>query len=186
MGLFGFKTPSEKKKELLVVEANQFSAKLDETKDLPAISSRIILKDGEEAFDETESALLETRAITYTRGSRSGGAFRIAKGVYVGGSSGSSRSEGKQELKLIDKGVLILTNKRLVFDGSHENRNINLDKVISVNPHLDSVEVSTENRSKSMLFTVPNPIVWVFKFQVLLQAPDPHKLGKVNLTVNFK
>ncbi|MBI2031110.1 MAG: hypothetical protein HYT08_00690 [Candidatus Levybacteria bacterium] len=185
MGLFGFKSPSEKKKELLVAEANEFSLNLNKEKNLPAISTQLLLKPQEEAFVQTDSKLYETRAVSYHKSSGSGGAVRIAKGVYVGGSSRSGKSESVQELKPIDEGTLILTNKRFVFDGKNENRIIPLDKIISIDPHIDSIEISAENRTKSMWFTVPNCFIWIFTFQILIQVPDPHKLGEVHLTANF-
>lgn len=183
MGLFGFKSSLDKKKELMIAEANEFSNKLNEEKNLPAIPTQILLKSGEEAFAQTESILSETRGVSYHKGSSSGGAVRLMKGVYVGGSSRSGKSETKQEIKEIDTGLLILTNKRLVFDGSNENRTILLERIISFEPHIDSIEISTENRTKSMRFTVPNSFIWVFTLQVLIQSPNPHKLGDVHLTV---
>jgi hypothetical protein len=108
------------------------------------------------------------------------------KGVYIGGSSRSGKSESKQELKVIDKGTLVLTNHRLVFNGLVENRNIALNKIISFEPKIDSLLVTVENRAKKMYFDVPNAFLWVFALQVLLQAPDPHKLGDVHFKINVK
>jgi len=184
MGLFGFKSKNEKTKERLVAEANSWIDDLKKEKNLKSVSTNIILKQGEEAYIVTESNLYENRGTTYSKSSGHGGAVRIAKGVYIGGSNRSGSSETRQELKLIDKGVLTLTNKRLVFDGNRENRSIPIDKIISVDHYTDSVEISSESRSKSMLFNVPNPYIWFFIFNILIQVPDPHKLGEINLSIN--
>jgi len=188
MGLFGFKSKEEKSQEELnrqVAEANEFAKKLDKEKNLSAIKTQLLLKLGEEAFIEAESTLYESRATSYYQGSSSGGGFRVMKGVYVGGSSRSGKSESKQELKTIDKGSLVMTNKRLVFSGLHESRNILLDKILSFEPKIDSILVTAENKAKKMYFTVPNGIIWFYTLQVLKQAPNPHKLGDVHLTVKI-
>lgn len=185
MGLFNFGSKKEtkvNKLELLATEANAFSKKLNDEKNLPAINTQITLKSGEEAFTQTESTLYETRGVSYNQGGSTGGAVRVMKGVWLGGSSRTGKSETKQELREIDSGLLVLTNKRFVFDGKYENRIIPLDKIISVEPRVDSIEVSTESKAKSMMFTVPNAFIWVFTFQILIQAPDPHKLADVHMT----
>ncbi|MGB6839012.1 MAG: hypothetical protein WBE27_01915 [Microgenomates group bacterium] len=189
MGIFGIKSKKEKTEEELnrqVAEANEFIKKINTEKSLPSIPTQLLLKSGEEAFIQTESALYESRATSYYQGSSSGGGFRVMKGVYVGGSSRSGKSESKQELKVIDKGTLVMTNKRLVFSGLHENRNILLDKILSLEPKSDSILVTAENKTKKMYFTVPNGIIWSFTFLILKNAPDPHKLIDPNLTINLK
>lgn len=189
MGWFGIKSKEEKAKEELqrqATEANEFAKKLDKDKDLPAISTNLILKSGEEAFIQADSTLYETRATSYYKGSSSGGGLRVMNGVYMGGSSRSGKSESKQELKSIDKGVLVLTNKRLIFSGLAEGRNIPLDKIISFDPKIDSILVTADNKTKKMYFTLTNSIIWAFILQVLIQAPNPHKLKDVHLTVNVK
>lgn len=183
MGLFGFKSKDEKRKEELVAEASSWIENLKKEKNLPSVTTNILLKAGEEAFVQTESKLYENRGVTHSKSSGRGGAVRIAKGVYIGGSNRSGTSETIQQLKVIDSGSLVLTNKRLVFDGGRENRNIPIEKIISVNHFSDSIEISSEARSKSMLFTVPNPYIWYFIFNILVQVPDPHKLGEINLSI---
>jgi hypothetical protein len=39
------------------------------------------------------------------------------------------------------------------------SRSIALDKIISIQPFLDAVEVAVENRQKNVVFTVPNPYI---------------------------
>lgn len=65
-----------------------------------------------------------------------------------------------QRLKQIDEGTLTLTNQRLVFDGSHENRNVQLSHVLSVRPWSDAIEGSLQRRAKSQVYRVTNPIIW--------------------------
>jgi hypothetical protein len=73
---------------------------------------------------------------------------------------GGGVSESQQRVKQIDQGALTLTTKRLVFDGTHENRNVQLSQVLSVSPWADAIEISTARRAKSQIYTVANPLIW--------------------------
>ena len=125
---------------------------------LQPIASRLILKGGEHAVLEEESALMETRAYRVY----GGGGTRIGR-VYVGGGA----SESQQRLKHIDDGTLTLTTKRLIFDGSQENRNVNLSHVLSVSLWADAIEISTERRAKSQVYRVENPLIWKASIEAL-------------------
>lgn len=125
---------------------------------LPAISTRLILKNDEHALLEEVSALMETRAYRVYGGAGT----RIGR-IYVGGGA----SESQQRLKLIDEGTLTLTTKRLIFDGSHENRIVQLSQVLSVSPWSDAIEVSTQRRAKSQVYRVENPLIWMAAIQTV-------------------
>lgn len=77
---------------------------------------------------------------------------------------------------------MTLTNKRLIFDGAKENRAVPLEKIIPVNPWLDAIEVSAENRKKSMLFPVENPYIWATAIPILIKADNPQKIDNVDIT----
>src|SRR5262245_37511824 len=116
------------------------------------ISTHLILKNDEHAVLEEQATLLESRAYRVS----SGGATRIRR-VYVGGGV----SDSHQRLKQIDQGTLTLTTKRLIFDGSGENRSVQLTQVMSVGPWADAIEVSTERRAKSQIYSgLRNPLIW--------------------------
>jgi hypothetical protein len=59
----------------------------------------------------------------------------------------------------IDSGILTITNKRLIFDGTKETRVISLEKLLSTEVAIDSVEISVENRQKGMALLAENPII---------------------------
>lgn len=160
----GFFTSSKEKKKLaLKAEFDAYVKIVEERHGIPVIASQVTLKAGEQAFLEDEVILKETRSVT-TRSS-SGGAFRVMKGVYVGGSSGTSRSHN--EWQTIDKGRLVMTNQRIIFDGNSENRVVAIDKVISVSPALDGIEISIENKQKSSFYTVKNCLIWNMVFKIV-------------------
>jgi hypothetical protein len=129
---------------------------------LPNCSTALVLKEDEIAILDESSVLYESRAYRV-----SGGAGTNIGGIWVGGAV----SESEQRLKQIDSGRLTLTTARLVFDGSMENRSIRLSDVMSVEPSpdapLDAIEVSTEKRAKSLVFSIENPFIWAVAVQQL-------------------
>ena len=159
----------------LIVEANSFTENIIKTKSLEPISTHINLKTDEKAFLQCNSTLKETRNVRYYQSDRVG--FRVSKRIYFGKTSG--KSQGEEEFKNIDDGTLTLTNKRIVFNGSSNTRNVQISKLIAVNALGDSIEVSSENRQKSMIFTVPNPLIWRFTVKLLSSVQDP-----LNLTIS--
>ena len=121
----------------------------------PTVATRILLKDGEVAFYDAPSALYEKRAVRYWESGSIG--FRVARGVYVGGTRGRSVSE--QEWGKIDTGTLTITNKRIIFNGGGIDRAVMLANVMAVEPWFDGVEISIEKRQKGMCFATRNPVL---------------------------
>lgn len=122
---------------------------------LPTIQVPILLKKGERGLAKTISRLSETRARRVNQSVFGG--KRGKKSSFYGGSVGTSKSH--QELTVLDKGVIYLTNKRLVFIGDKTNRDIKLDKIISLNDKNrwfsnDQIVVSTTGKSKQMYFSM--------------------------------
>jgi hypothetical protein len=139
------------------------------------------MKSGETAFYSAPSALYETIAVRHYQSGHTG--FRVAKGVYLGGSSG--RSISSQEWSKIDSGTLTVTSKRLIFDGGTADRNAALTKILSAESRIDGVDVSVENRQKSMFFTAANPLVLATIIRICCQAPDPLDLSDTLLEITF-
>jgi hypothetical protein len=171
----------EQIKQSLLAEANSYIENIKQTKSMKPIATQIMLKKGELAYLECQCTLKETRSVRYFQSDRVG--FRVAKGVYLGKTSGTSQSQ--QELKTIDTGTLTLTNKRLIFNGVTNDKVVQLEKLIAANPYLDAMEISTETRQKSMLFTVPNSLIWCSMVKLLNSVPDPQDLSTIDLSINF-
>jgi hypothetical protein len=114
----------------------------------------IILKKNEDLiFSFPNISLWEPRAVKKTSGGYGGPSFRVAKGVYfrVGGFQAKSKSH--DELKNIDLGELTLTNKRLVFSGAKRSVNINIRKIISIEPYSDGIALRRTSKQKTEYFT---------------------------------
>jgi hypothetical protein len=133
------------------LEAMAFLDRIEKTGKLPPPETNIIPQKGEVALLDEPSTFYESRS--YRVG---GGAGTRIGGVYVGGGV----SQSQQRLKQIDTGRLTLTNKRLIFDGSMENRTLRLPDIVSVERWQDAIEVSTQRRAKSQVFVVENPVLW--------------------------
>jgi len=155
---------------------------VQQNQSLPAVDSHLFLKSGENAFYSAACNLWETRSVRSHQSGMAG--FRVAKGIYIGGSKGKSVSN--QEIAKIDEGVLVVTNKRLVFDGSTADRTVMLNKVLSLNKDSTSIEVSVEGRQKSLYFEVNNSYVLDFVTRICIAAEDPKDLtkGDVEITID--
>jgi hypothetical protein len=141
--------------EKLTAELNVYVEAAKQANKLPTVSTQVFLKAGESAFYDCPSSLYETRAVRQYQAGHVG--FRVAKGVWVGGTQGQSVSN--QEWSKIDDGTFTITNMRVIFDGTKGSRNIVLGKIISVQSFLDGLELAVENRQKNLMLTAPNPYI---------------------------
>lgn len=173
---------NETKKILISVEANEFLERIKEREGMIPVESNIIPKKGEQVFWEEKSSLYEIRSVRQYQSGSTG--VRVFKGFYVGGSKG--RSVSSYELTKLDDGVLSITNKRIIFNGQTIDRTITLDKVFSINRSLTEVEISVENRQKSMIFDVSNPFIFSMVFMICNQVEDPTDLSQINLNITFE
>lgn len=139
----------------LIKEAKDFLITVGKANMLSSVSTNLLLKDGEKAFYDDASSLYETRAVRHYQSGRA--SFRVAKGVWIGGSQG--RSVSSQEWTKIDDGILTITSKRIVFTGEHDSRNLLLSKINGVSEWSDAVEISVENRQKAVVLSGVNPFL---------------------------
>ena len=114
-----------------------------------AADTPIILKKGEQVRLCLPSVdFMEARAVRHY----SGGGVRIAKGVTIGGGT----SQSTDELKKIDVGALVLTDRRLVFSGSKRTVNVQLGKIISVSAYTNGVAINRERKQKTEYYLGTN------------------------------
>lgn len=102
-------------------------------------------------------ALWEPRSVRQSVGGYGGPSFRIAKGVYWRLGAFKAQSESHEELRTIDQGRFTLTNKRLIFSGVKRTVDINLNKVVSIEPYSDGIAVRTSGRQKTQYFVGIDP-----------------------------
>ncbi len=97
--------------------------------------------------------LREPRAVRQTVGGYGGPTFHVAKGVNFRLGGFAAQSESHEELRNIDQGTLVLTNKRLIFIGSKRTTNIDLTKIVAIEPYKDGIGSQRENKQKTEYFT---------------------------------
>jgi len=155
-GLFGLKKWRDKQEWMRQnAEANAYFTAAERLKKFPEVPTAAILQATEQSFFCNPSDLYEP---TLVRDYQSGFAgFKISRRITIGGSRG--RSLSVPVLKKADSGMLTITNKRLLFSGAKETRSVILDKITSVIPRLDAVQISIEARDKSMVITASNPLI---------------------------
>jgi hypothetical protein len=158
------KTDMEELNRQNIVEADALFKDVRRRKYLTTVDVNVILECGEAAFRVEPSKLFETRAVRVygDTGTRLYGVYYIDGGA----------SESYQRLRELDSGLIILTNKRLVFDGTSEKHAVTLADIISVQCWADAIEVHTSRRPKSQVYTVANPFIWKGLIDVLATRPD--------------
>lgn len=116
--------------------------------------SPMIMKKGETTtLVMNNVTFMESRAVRQTIGGYGGPSFRMAKGVSFRLGGVSARSVSHDELKKIDQGTLVLTSKRLTFLGSMRTINIDLRKIVGIEPFKDGIGSQRENKQKTEYFT---------------------------------
>lgn len=175
---------AEKRKQRLMEEAVQFGKRIASTGRIPLVPTSLMLDPGEVAFFSEATPLLETRAVRSSRSGHVG--VRVAKGVYVGSSQGTSSST--QVWTVIDEGQLVVTNRRVIFSGGATNRTFPFARVMSIDYDLSQPEstalLSVEGRQKNMAFRVSNPAVFSAIVQVCKQVDDPLDLSSRDFQLN--
>lgn len=119
---------------------------LIENGELPVIAVPINLQKNELCYFSSEVDWLENR--TVTKRINYGGPtarIKIMKGVYYRAGSMGVQRVTSEELKFIDSGQLYLTNKRIIFVGNKKNSNIQISKILSINPYSDGVGVEKDS-----------------------------------------
>lgn len=139
-----------------VVDIEQWLERLSEGTikiSFKGVETPVIMKPDEELlFTLPAVTLKEPRAIRKSSGGYAGPSFRIAKGVYFRMGRFGSTSESHQEIRNIDRGILTITGERLVFSGNMKTINLDLRKIIQVDPFTDGLALHKEGREKTQYF----------------------------------
>ena len=113
----------------------------------------VVLKKGEFSILSLDNIMLkEPRSVRVTHGGYAGPRIRVAKGVSFGLGTFGAKSESHEEIRVIDQGNLLLTNKRLIFSGGKRSTNIQITKILSIDPFDDGIAVRRERKQKTEYF----------------------------------
>lgn len=119
-------------------------------------SSVILRRDEERLVVIPNMQLWEPRSVTRSFGVYGGPSFRITKGITWRMGAFGSQSESHDELRAIDKGILTVTNRRLVFVGAQRTTDVSIDRITAVDPYTDGIAVGTRDRTKVQYFVEPH------------------------------
>jgi hypothetical protein len=146
-----------------------------ENEPLTPITIDILLPKNEMCYFRTSSDLYENRKVT-TRLSYGGPTARvkIMKGVYYRVGSVSVRSESKDVLTKIDTGSLYITNKRVLFVGSKQNKPIKLSQIIDFEVYSDGIEI-VKDSGKNLVFMI-NQNVKIAATYLARSIKDAHEM----------
>lgn len=124
-----------------------------ENVELPAMQTDIALQRAERGYITIPNVKWYELRSVRQRVSYSGysTSFRVAKGFYLRSGSYKPRSYSVDQMTLIDSGTLYLTNKRIIFTGAKKNSNICLEKILSITPYTDGVEIDKETGKTPLL-----------------------------------
>lgn len=122
---------------------------------LKPMNSPVILKKNEEAyFSIPNVGLGEPYTKRVPQGVGADPSFRV-DGVAIPTSGALSKST-QIEVKGIDIGTFVITNKRLIFIGSKKSVNINLNKIIFIEEFRNGISIQRENKQKIEYFVGTN------------------------------
>lgn len=120
----------------------------------PITNTTIVLKSGEKPIYQIDNVILsEPRAVRTTTGGYGGASVRVSKNITVHSGRTQSTSESHDEIKVIDNGALLITNKRIVFLGTNRTTNIDLNKIIAITDSDDTIAIQRSNKQKVEYFS---------------------------------
>jgi hypothetical protein len=120
--------------------------------DLPRLDVPLNLKRGEQCHFQTPAIHLERRSLTRAIGyAGPTGSIRIAKGIRFRVGAIVPQRITEEVLAPLDSGVLYVTNRRLLFDGSKQSRTFELTKIINFTPYRDGLGIERD-RGKDQMF----------------------------------
>lgn len=94
----------------------------------------------------------------FVSGSR-GVSVRVAKGLYFRAGASKGKSIITDDLTHEDTGVFVISDRAVYFKGAKTSLNIDVRKILFVQPYADSIELSDARRnSKPMFFGVGDPV----------------------------
>lgn len=125
-----------------------------ENLDLPLAASNVMLQKGEICHCKTDS--VQWKKVS----GRNWSVPHSARRLFDGSEISASAAYGSRYLEPVDKGIVYLTNKRLIFEGIGNKTSIKLGKIVRLKAYTDALEIVRE--------TGKNPI---------LHCEEPGELG---------
>lgn len=126
------------------------------TKDLPDTKGNFpyvkFMKSEAPFFSVDNMDYYEESIRTHFEGGSTGYSFRVAKGFWLRQSAFKGRPISEEYTKFIDTGELILTNKHIYFSGSKRAFRIKLEKIVSIVPFGNGIQILKDAASAKPQF----------------------------------
>jgi hypothetical protein len=132
-----------------------FCIKNNKLPNLSVVGLKTVLGEGEKAYWYSSAVMMEERAV------RNYNSYHMK-----GYSFGSAESHGA--LRRIDKGSLLLTNKRVAFNGDFKHMEYPLSKLSSLEEFKDAVEIGVSSRQKLQTYLVDEPKKWAVYIKIAI------------------
>ena len=116
---------------------------------LPEVESPIAPKRGELVSVLCPDVILRAPR-RVTQGVYGGPRVRLAKNLSI--NLGAFRVAPHEELHDVDRGTLVLTNKRYAFMGEKRTVSANLSQIVSIEPYRDAVAVHRANKQRREMY----------------------------------
>jgi hypothetical protein len=133
-GLIAWRTWRNNSRDVVALAARRFFDQLLALHKLTPVRSSVLLAPGETAFFESAADLCVKRSFMSL-----------------------SHAFG---LKVIDSGVLVFTDERLIFADGLENRSLCLKDITFVKDWDGAIEVVSRENQHSQFYRVGNPVIW--------------------------
>ena len=115
---------------------------------VPVDPGTAILHAGEVAYSAIPAALMELRTASY-RGRSTGVSVRVARGVWL--RQGGSRGTAEKSHVPVAQGILVATNRRLIFTGDQKSVALPLEKITSFEPLADGLRLSDARKTYNFM-----------------------------------
>lgn len=144
-----------------------------------ASDGSLLLQAGEKLLFQIPVGLIEERAgqsryvgghagISVPIGSIGGHSIRYS----IGSSRGHIERSAPVETE-VDRGLLSVTSKRIIFVGSKQTREADFKKIVGINhPYLNRIVISTSNRQKATVLSYDPQFTKVFRLMILIAQAD--------------
>jgi hypothetical protein len=114
----------------------------------PIDPGTVVLHEGEEAFASIPATMLEMQTVGY-RGRSTGVSVRVARGVWLRQSG--SRGTPEKGMVPVAHGMLVATNRRLVFAGDQKSVAVPFEKMSSFEPMRDGLRFGNGRKTFNFL-----------------------------------
>ena len=142
-----------------------------ENGEIPPIPCDINIQKSETLYYKTHITWYEERTRTthvdYTGISTR---FRICKGVYLRAGNIAPSRHTEEYMKEIDSGTVYFTNKRIIFMGSHGNKNIPLTKVLAYTAYNNGIQIEKDTGKSPFFETDDSELIGMYLSRLLAEV----------------